>query len=125
MTVFTATAHDAEFIMTEANGQRSRENGTVASGEDLKAGTVVQDNGSGKLIACDGNLDTAGDLQTDVAGVLIGATDASAADVDAAYIARDAEVNGNLLTFPTESSAGGEKAATIASLALLGIIVRE
>ena len=124
MTVFTEAAHTGEFILSEANGNRSRENGTLASGQDLAAGTVVQDNGSGKLIACDGTLNTAGDLVTAVAGILLAAGDATGGDLAVAYIARDAEVNDNLLTYPTESTAGGEKAATQASLATLGIIVR-
>lgn len=125
MTTMTEGRHTAEFVLSEAEGQRSRENGTVASGQDLAAGTVVQDNGSGKLIACSGTLNTAGDLVTAVAGVILAKADASAGDVDVAYIARDAEVNGNTLTYPTESTAGGEKAATKASLTSLGIIVRE
>lgn len=125
MTVFTETRHTAEFILSEANGQRSRANGTVASGEDLAAGTVVQDNGSGKLVAFTATKNTAGDLITEAAGILIGAVDATGGDVAAAYIARDAEVNLNLLTYPAETTSGGEKAATTASLAKLGVVTRE
>lgn len=125
MTVFTEAAHTAEFILSEANGHRSRENGTLASGENLAAGTVLMDNGAGKLVEFDGATNTAGDLVTEAAGILLAATDASSADTEVAYIARDAEVNLKLLTYPAESTAGGEEANTIASLKLLGIIARD
>lgn len=125
MVTYTEAAHTAEFILSEANGQRSREAGTLASGQDLAAGTVLQDNGAGKMIAFDGDLNTAGDLVDQAAGILLAATDATDGDKDIAYIARDAEVNLKLLTYPAESTAGGEEADTIASLALLGIIARD
>jgi hypothetical protein len=37
----TETTHAGGFILSEANGNRSRENGTLNSGEDLQAGTVL------------------------------------------------------------------------------------
>lgn len=123
MTTLTEGRHAAEFVLSEANGNRSRENGTLVSGQNLAAGTVLMDNGAGKLTKLTAN-GTAADLDGAAVGILLAATDASAGDVAAAYIARDAEVNGNSLTYPTESTAGGEEAAAIASLALLGIIVR-
>lgn len=123
MTTLTEGRHAAEFILSEANGHRSRENGTLVSGQDLAAGTVLMDNGAGKLTALTA-AGTAADLDGEAVGILLAATDASDGDVEAAYIARDAEVNGNSLTYPTESTAGGEETAAIASLALLGIIVR-
>ena len=121
--------HAGAFIVSEANGQRSRETATVKKGEKLNAGHVVQDDGTGKLIAADGLLNTAGDLITEVKGVLHAPNDASATGEDAdiigaTYIARDAEVVDADLTYPTESTAGGEKVATVASLLKLGIITR-
>lgn len=124
MADFTEAAHTAEFILSEANGNRSRENGSLASG-DLAAGTVVQDNGSGALIAFTAAEDTAGDLATEAAGILLHAADASGGAVNVAYVARDAEVNLKLLTYPAESTAGGEEAHTIESLARIGIIARD
>lgn len=121
----TEGRHAAEFVLSEANGNRSRENGTVVSGQNLVAGQVVQDNGAGKLTAFTALENTAGDLITEAAGILLYDADATDGDVDVAYIRRDAEVNGNILTFPTESTAGGERANAVASLALLGIIVRD
>lgn len=41
MTTLTETRHAGEFILAEMNGNYSRENITVLSGEDLAAGTVV------------------------------------------------------------------------------------
>jgi hypothetical protein len=127
MTVFTEGRHTAEFILSEANGNRSRENGIVTSGQNLAAGAVVMLS-AGKLVIHNGTLDTGLDVVTAVAGILLESVNASStgtnADTPAAYIARDAEVNGDLLTYPTESTAGGEEAACNASLALLGIIVR-
>lgn len=112
MAALTEGRHAAQFILSEANGNRSRENGTLKSGEDLEAGTVVEDDGSGKLVEYDATSQEA-------AGILIETTDATTGDKSVAYLARDAEVNANILTYPE-----GELAATTASLALLGIIVR-
>jgi hypothetical protein len=125
MTVFTEAAHTAEFILSEANGQRSREEGTLASGQNLEAGTVLQLNGSSKLVAFDGDNNTAGDLIDQAVGILLAAGDATGGDLKVAYIARDAEVNLKLLTYPAETTAGGQEADTIASLKLLGIIARD
>lgn len=124
MTTFTEGRHAAEFVLSEAPGARSRENGTVVSGQDLAAGTVVMDNGAGKLTAYTAGAVTDGGTD-EAAGILLYAADASDGDVEVSYIARDAEVNQKLITFPAESTAGGEEANTIASLKLLGIICRD
>lgn len=124
MTNLTEGRHAAEFIVSEANGHRSRSTATVASGEVLVAGQAVQLSG-GKLVAADGVLDSAGAVVTAVAGIMFDGVDATAGDVeDAVYISRDAEVNQNEVTYPTETTAGGEQAAVNASLAELGIIAR-
>lgn len=123
MTTFTETRHAAEFLLSEANGNRSRANGTLVSGQNLQAGTILMDDGSGKLTALTA-AGTAGDLDGTVLGILLNDGDASGGDLAVAYIVRDAEVNGNLLTYPTESTAGGEEAAANAALTALGIIVR-
>lgn len=118
MTTFNEDRHAGEFILSEANGNRSRENGTVLSGQDLKAGEIIMDNGAGKIVAF-----VVGTGNT-VLGILITKVDATGGDVEAAYIARDAEVVGSDLTYEEESTAGGEQAAANAGLADLGIIVR-
>src|SRR5262245_11206975 len=124
MATLTEGRHTAEFILSEANGNRSRENGTLVSGQNLKAGAILIDNGAGKLTAATA-VGTAGDLDGDVEGILIEAVDATNGDMPCAYLARDAEVNQHALTFPTESTAGGEQAAAIAALLTLGIVCRD
>lgn len=122
MPSYTETVHAGAFLQSEANGFLSRETATVKSGENLVAGQVVQFDGT-ELVACSGDLNTAGDaLVTEVAGILFDAIDATDGAVDnCVYIARDAEVKDDAVTYPTESTAGGEKAAVIESLKLLGI----
>lgn len=115
MTTLTETAHAAEFIISEANGNRSREGGTVASGQVLKAGQLVKDS-SGSLVAyTDGSTPL---------GILIDNVDATDGALPAAYLARDAEVNSNLLTFPDENSAGTVESTAKTALKALGIICR-
>ncbi len=126
MTTLTEPLHTGGFIVSEANGERSREIATVVSGQDLVAGQVVQLDANGKLTAADGipNSDDS-DLDTDVIGIMHAAVDATSGDVtEAVYIARDAEVNDADITYPDESSPGTEKDQTVVSLALLGIIAR-
>lgn len=125
MTVLTEGRHAAEFLISEANGTLSRETGTLASGQDLAAGTVLQLNGAGKLVALSGDLDSHGVLEGTPVGILYANVDASGGDVaGAVYIARDAEVLGTSLNYPDETTNGGEEATTIAGLKTLGIIVR-
>jgi hypothetical protein len=116
------------FVLSEAPGTLSRENGKVKSGRKLDAGTVLQWDGGvagTTLVAFTaGSLDSNGVPAIEPAGILGAHTDATDADTPAAYIARNAEVNLNNLTIPAETTAGGQKAATTAGLALLGIIAR-
>jgi hypothetical protein len=123
MVTFTETANAAEFILSEASGSRSRENGTLDTG-DLAAGTVLQMSGE-KLIAFTAAEATDGTLVAEAAGILLAAADATDADQAVAYIARDAEVNKKLLTYPAALTDGSDEAHMIASLKLLGIIVRD
>lgn len=123
MTTFTEGVHACEFILSEANGSRSRENGTLDSG-DLAAGTVVMFSGT-KLVAFTATENTDGSLVTEAAGILLYDADATSADRPVSYLARDAEVNLKLLTYPAETTSGGEEAHTIASLKKLGIIARD
>lgn len=125
MTTLTEGKHAGEFIVSEANGHRSRATATVLSGQNLVAGQVVEQDANGKLKALSDALDTGGDLVSTPVGILYDNVDASDGDVaGAVYIARDAEVNGAELTYPDESSADGQESHTIVALATLGIIVR-
>jgi hypothetical protein len=119
MTTFTETGRAAEFILSEANFHRSRDSGEVASGQDLVAGTVLQLDGGTRYIAYTGDEMTNGE-EDEAIGILIADTDATGGThVAAAIIARDAEVNLNLLTFPA-----AKQAVMVQSLKRLGIICR-
>jgi hypothetical protein len=123
MTVLNEGRHPGEFLMSEANRQRSRGNITVASGAGIIApGTVLgKVTASGKYVAS--AVGAADGSQTAVAVALYGC-DATSADADIAAIVRDAEVNGNVLTYHADRDQAGEKASANADLAAVGIIVR-
>ena len=122
MATSTETAvYTAEFIASEANGTRSRETGTVLSGEVLSAGEIVQKNADDKWISVVGALDSDGLGGFDV-GVSFRAVDATAGDVTGAvFITRDAELVDALLTYPDAGSDATEVAAVKAALRDQGI----
>jgi hypothetical protein len=123
MTVLIETRHPAEFILSEANGQRSREAITIASGAGIiAAGTVL-----GKVTASGKYLSSAvgaTDGSQMPAAIAIHGADASSSDAAISAIVRDAEVNGNCLTYHADRDQPAEKAATKEALKGLGIIVR-
>ncbi|MBG95146.1 MAG: head decoration protein [Chloroflexi bacterium] len=86
MATKTETQHTASFIVSEANGNRSREEVTIKSGQNLAAGTVIGLHSGGDYAAYD-DSDPASAY-----GILIEATDASSAAKNAAVLVRDAEV---------------------------------
>ena len=109
MTTLTQGARSSEFILSEANGQLSRENGTA--GATLPAGEVVKIS-TNKLVSYDGSGTVAGIVINDC--VL---------DDEVAYIARDAEVKEAFLT-STEQTDGTIDTGATTGLTALGIIVR-
>lgn len=110
MVTFTETApHACGFILSEASGARSRENGV--GGATLKAGEVVK-LATGKMVSQAGTGTIVGILLYDC--VL---------DQEVSYLARDAEVNLKLLS-NTGEAANNPSAATITALAAMGIICR-
>lgn len=117
----TESAHAGSFILSEANGKRSRENITVVSGQNLKAGAVLGlITASGKYAAYD---DGAATGIEDAAGILLADVDASDADAVGVALVRDAEVNQHQLVF----AAGQDQTAqdnAAADLAALGVLVR-
>lgn len=120
-TTLTENPHAGGFILSEANGKRSRENVTIAEGENLKAGAVLGKLTSGGAYAHFDN-DASDGTQTAM-GILIAPCDASDGAVEAAIIARDAEVLGEELVW-ADSEDETDIAAGITELASLGIIVR-
>ena len=117
--VFTSAAMNTWFILSEANGQRSRENGTLKEGENLVAGTVLAADGAELVAYVDGD---------EAVGILLYNVDATDAAQAVSYIARDAEVNLKLLQYgqAEEPSAGATEAdEVVAALAAIGIRARD
>jgi hypothetical protein len=122
MTVKTEGNHDAEFLLSEAQGERSRRNITVVSGQNLVAGTVVgKITSSGKYTAYD---DDNNDGSEAAAGVLLCAVDATDDDKAGVIIDRDAEVKDDLLVWASSNDATDITNGK-ADLEALGIRVRE
>jgi len=120
MNTKTETTHAGDFIISEANGNRSRESGTLISGQNLAAGTVVgKITASGKYTQYNND---ASDGSNVAGGILYAAIDASGGDALCAVIARDAEVNSDQLTWPNDSPL--DLNAGIADLLAVGIIIR-
>lgn len=121
---FTEPKHAGEFIISEANGTRSRETVTIASGQTLVDGQAIQLSG-GKAVAKDATVNTAGEFVTPLLGFIIGnhnltsGGEGAADKVGVPYIARDAEVKAAALTLPT-----GKEALAKADAVELGIISR-
>lgn len=118
----TQSLPEAEgFIRSEANGNRSRENVTLASGNNLVAGTVLGINASTSKY---GRVDpeASNGLETAKA-ILLRDTDASGGDVVCAVLRRDAEVNKSELTY-SDGATDNQKSEFDSDLADVGIIVR-
>lgn len=126
MPALTEARHAGEFILSEANGHRSRDKITVVSGAGvLAAGTVLgRLTASGKYEpSTNAAADPATGSHTAVA-VLMYPVDATSADVDVTAITRDAEVNVNMLSYHSSVDNGAKRAAKHTQLAAVGIIVR-
>lgn len=105
--------HPGEFIVSLANHSRSKEEGVIEAGTELKDGTPVNIVGE-YLVAAN---------SSSVVGILIGNYNLSSDDDDVrvAYVARDAEVKEALLNLPTDPT---EATNVKTGLAGLGIILR-
>lgn len=112
------------FLLSEANGNRSRETITVVSGAGvLEAGTVLgKISASGKYTPSPA---TGADGSETAFAVLAYGVDATSADVPAAVIvARDAEVKAPELAYAASVDDATKRAAKAAQLAAVGIMVR-
>lgn len=119
------TGHAAGFIVSEANGQRSRANVTLeGSAGALKAGEVlgVYTSGSDTGLYAKFNQDASDGRETAVA-ISINDVDDSSATQEIAVVARDAEVNADELVWPSDIEAA-EQTTGEGELADVGIIVR-
>ena len=109
----TEGVRSGEFLVSEASGTRSRESVTITGGS-FPAGQVLgMITASKKYTAY---VSGATDGSENAAGILYGATDASAADTSAVVIVRDAEIS--------EELAADIDAAAIIELSAIGIITR-
>lgn len=121
MPVKTLGKSNYAFLLSEGEGSISRETVTIASGQNLSAGTVLgQITTGGKYTA---HTVGASNGSQNAVAILCNATDASTGDTKAVIIARLAEVADIELTYETGITAPN-KVLTIAALATQNIIVR-
>ncbi len=121
MATLTEGPHTGEFVVSEANAYRSRDEDTLAIGQNLEAGAVLgRLTGSGNLTAYDNG---AVDGSETAVAILYGAVDATAAATACTVIARDAEVNLAELVFDAGQDQAAQDAA-IDDLRAVGIIAR-
>ena len=112
MTIYSEGVHSNEFLISEANGSRSRKT-VIVTGGNYKAGQVMKlDTGKYSASSTDGS---------DAVAVLLSAVDASVDDQQAVIIARDSEVSNGRLAY--SSTARANQRAADNSLATLGIVV--
>lgn len=123
MTVLIETNHPGAFLLSEAQGQRSRDNITIAGGTGIVSpGSVLgRVTATGKYVV---SAAGASDGSQVPAAINFYGADASAADAEVSAIVRDAEVNGHCLVYHADRDQPAEKAAAHDALKSFGIIVR-
>lgn len=124
MTLVSEGRRPGHFLLSEANGTRSRDVATLIAGSgSLAAGLVLGRITASKKLA---PHDPAGNdgRETAVAVLLANVDVPAAADIEAVVIARDAEVKAVSLGFAAATDTAPEKAAVLAALAAVGIIGR-
>lgn len=123
LNLFNETRHPGEFLLSEAEGQRSRETVTVASGAGIIApGTVL-----GRVTATGffvPSPDTGADGSQTALAIAIYGCDATTSQQRIAVIQRDAEVKADTLVFAASVNDAPKRAAKATQLAANGIIVR-
>lgn len=100
MATFNEGRHPAEFLLSEANGQRSRGNITIGAMQTIVPGQVLG------LVTASGNYvmhdpAAADGSQTAGAIALYGAVTGAGATAAISAIVREAEVNGKTLSYKT------------------------
>lgn len=121
--MLTEPVRKFEFLLSEANGHRSRDDIMIAQGHDLPPGQVL-----GELTASPGTFApydaAASDGAEIAAGILISPINTSATGTDAATratsIARDAEVIQSLLVGADDAAIASLLAKGIKAIAALG-----
>lgn len=97
MVTLSQSPRPGEFIITEAAGTRSRDTVTIEAGQNLEVSAVLgRITGTGKCVALDPLASDGSEVAT---GILYANTDATAGDINAVIVARDAEVRESDLDF--------------------------
>lgn len=124
--VLTETRQDFGFLVSEANGTRSRETKPIKRNQGtLVPGQLLQDDGSGNMQAFTGAVNTLGELIKPVAGILAAETATpTGAEINAVVVVRDAEVNLSELTYPAATTDVDIPTLAKKSLNQLGIAYR-
>jgi hypothetical protein len=116
-TVFTETGHGAEFILSEANGELSRDTVTIQNGEIVKVGQTLKITTAATATApAIATQNVTADTASDAVSIYA-ATAPAAGNLNIAVITRNAEVNGNLLYYPAAILAADKLAISKALLA--------
>lgn len=112
-----------QFLMSEANFHRSRDNIVIVAGAGVvKPGTVL-----GKITASGKYAPSPATGATGVetaAAINLYQVDATSADAAVSAVTRDCEVNGKTLFFEATVNDDAKKAAKAAQLKAAGIVVR-
>ncbi|MEY4953493.1 MAG: hypothetical protein RL299_1917 [Pseudomonadota bacterium] len=129
MPVLTEGKHACEGVLSEASGNRSRDEITVASGSGVIAAMTVLGLYTSGANAGKYGPSPAAAADPDVGNqaakaVCLYGVDATAADVKVAALTRDCEVIGGFLTYEATVDTAPEITAKAAQLAAVGIIVR-
>lgn len=129
MPTFTEGLRPGEALLSEGNGQITREVATVVAGSGVISpgavlGKFTTGANAGKYsLAPNAAADPDVGNQTAVAVALYGC-DATNADQKITILARAAEVKGDALVYHSTVNDATKKAAKVAQLAAVGIIVR-
>ncbi len=122
----TESLRNMAALLSEANGHRSRETVTIASGAGVLAAGMVL----GKITASAKYIPSpaaqvAGKEGAETATAVLGhGVDATSADVEAVVIARDAEVKAAMLVYDASVDDATKISAKTTQLAAVGTIVR-
>ncbi|WP_251976721.1 head decoration protein [Salinicola avicenniae] len=119
MTMITEPRWTGEHVVSEANGQRSREQGVLAAGNH-SAGTVLAKNADGDFVAL---APGASDATKTAAAILYAPTDATAGPVSCVVHSRDCEVHDECLAWP-DGITDAQKTTALKALDSAGIVVR-
>ena len=118
MVTYKEGPHAQQFILDEANGQRSRDNIEVAEGQEFLPGAILAGGAGGYTVW------TGGAAAGGLAIAMYGAKREAGADVvKISAITRDAEVNRHAMPWP-DGTDDADMAAAAVELAKQGIILR-